>query len=213
MSVRRASAEGETVHDVFRTTRASLRSLFEPRSVAVIGATERFGSVGRTIIENLINNPLGRPVYAVNPRRNSVLGVPSLPSILDVPEHIDLAVIVTPAATVPEAVRQCARAGVNASIVISAGFREAGPEGARLEAEIEETLRRSPMRLLGPNCLGVMRPRLGLNATFAADMALQGSVAFVSQSGALCTAILDWSLRERVGFSAFVSTGSMLDVG
>ena len=142
-----------------------------------------------------------------------MLGIKAYPSIADVPEPVDLAVIVTPAATVPEVIGECVEAGVQGAIVISAGFKEIGPEGAELERQILEQARRGRMRLIGPNCLGVMNPCRGLNATFAGRMARPGNVGFLSQSGALCTAILDWSLREHVGFSAFVSIGSMLDVG
>ncbi len=129
------------------------------------------------------------------------------------PEPVDLAVVVTPAPTVPQVIGECADAGVKGAIIISAGFKEVGPEGAELERRVMEQARRGRMRLIGPNCLGVMNPVLGLNATFAAGMARRGTVGFLSQSGALCTAILDWSLRVNVGFSAFVSIGSMLDVG
>ena len=129
------------------------------------------------------------------------------------PEQVDLAVIVTPAPTVPDVIGECVDAGVRGAIVISAGFKEIGAEGIELERRILEQARRGGMRLIGPNCLGVMSPLSGLNATFAAAMARPGNVGFLSQSGALCTAILDWSLRENVGFSAFVSIGSMLDVG
>ena len=123
-----------------------------------------------------------------------------------------MAVVVTPASTVPTVIRECVGAGVRSAIVISAGFKERGPEGAKLEEEIHAELRRGTMRLIGPNCLGMMNPSLGLNATFAKEIAQPGSVAFLSQSGALLTAILDWSSKEQVGFSAIVSTGSMLDV-
>ena len=129
------------------------------------------------------------------------------------PEPVDLAVVVTPAPTVPEVIGECVEAGVKGAIIISAGFKEIGPEGAELERQVLEQARRGRMRLIGPNCLGVMSPGLGLNATFAAQIARPGTVGFLSQSGALCTAILDWSLRVNVGFSAFVSIGSMLDVG
>src|SRR5205814_3441056 len=124
-----------------------------------------------------------------------------------------LAVIITPPATVPGIVRQCVDVGVAGAIIISAGFQETGAAGAALEQQVLTEARRGNMRIVGPNCLGVMSPRAKFNATFAADMARPGSVALVSQSGALCTAILDWSLREKVGFSAFVSLGSMPDVG
>ncbi|HUK31150.1 MAG TPA: CoA-binding protein, partial [Candidatus Acidoferrum sp.] len=190
-----------------------LDAAFHPRSVAVIGATEREGSVGRTIVANLSAAPFGGNIYPVNPNHSSILGIPAYPSVGKIAEHVDLAVVVTPAATVPGVIGECVDAGVRTAVVISAGFRELGPEGAALEKQIAEHLRRGNMRLIGPNCLGIMNPILGLNATFAQTIARPGNVAFLSQSGALLTAILDWSLQEHVGFSAFVSTGSMLDVG
>jgi len=203
----------EPVLDVLRAERQPLDAIFSPRSVAVIGATERPASVGRTILANLQANPFGGPVFPVNPTRASVLGIKAYPSIAAVPERVDLAVVVTPAATVPGVIGECVDAGVKSGIVISAGFKETGAAGAELEQRILEQARRGRMRIIGPNCLGVMAPFSGLNATFAQGMAHPGKVAFVSQSGALCTAILDWSFRELVGFSAFVSVGSMLDVG
>jgi acetyltransferase len=186
---------------------------FSPKSVAVIGATENAGSVGRTILWNLVSSPFGGTVYPVNPKRPSVLGVKAYPHIAEVPEAVDLAVVVTPAATVPQITHDCGEEGVRAAIVISAGFKEIGPAGAELERQVLAEARRANMRIIGPNCLGVMSPLTGLNATFAAAIARAGNVGFISQSGALCTAILDWSLRENVGFSAFLSLGSMLDVG
>src|ERR1700687_958472 len=192
--------------------RSALQSFFSPASVAVIGATNREGSVGRTILENLLSGGFKGQVYPVNPSRTEVLEVRSFPHIGTIPETIDLAVVVTPAATVPGVIRECVNAGARSAIVITAGFKERGPEGVELERQIQTELRRATMRLVGPNCLGMMNPRLGLNATFAHDIARPGNVAFLSQSGALLTAILDWSLEEEVGFSAIVSTGSMLDV-
>ncbi len=186
---------------------------FRPKSVAVIGATEAAGSVGRSILWNMISSPFGGTVYPVNPNRASVLGIRAFPNIAALPESAELAVVVTPAATVPGIIRECGAAGVRGAVIISAGFRESGGPGAQLEQEILVEARRTGMRLIGPNCLGVMCPITGLNATFAHTIAHPGNVAFISQSGALCTAILDWSLKEEVGFSAFVSVGSMLDVG
>ncbi|HVT88343.1 MAG TPA: bifunctional acetate--CoA ligase family protein/GNAT family N-acetyltransferase [Tepidisphaeraceae bacterium] len=190
----------------------ALDKIFLPRSVAVVGATETVGSVGRTVMSNLLRSPFGGPVYPVNPKRRSVLGVQCWPDLKDLPEQVDLAVVCTPASAVPGVIERCAAAGVSAAIVISAGFREMGEPGAVLEDRILKIARGANMRLIGPNCLGVMSPHHGLNATFAAGIARPGKVAFLSQSGALCTAVLDWSLREKVGFSSFVSTGSMLDV-
>ena len=194
-------------------TRLPLDVIFSPRSVAVVGASERPGSVGRTVLWNLISNPFGGTVYPINPQRPNVLGIKAWPSLRALPEPVDLAVIVTPAAVVPGAIRECAELGIRGAIILSAGFKETGAEGARLEREILEVAQAARIRLIGPNCLGVMRPPSGFNATFAGAMARPGNVAFISQSGALLTAILDWSLREAVGFSAFVSVGSMLDVG
>ena len=193
--------------------RTALDSIFAPRSVAVIGATDTDGSVGRTVLSNLIHNPFGGRVFPVNPKRQVALGIPCYSGVRSLPEAVDLAVVVTPAAAVPSVIGECADAGIKAAVIISAGFKEVGPAGAELEREVLQRARRANMRLIGPNCLGVMNPVTGLNATFAAGMARRGSVALLSQSGALCTAILDWSLREGIGFSAFVSTGSMLDVG
>lgn len=192
--------------------RHPLDAIFSPRNVAVIGATERPDSVGRTLLWNLISNPFGGTIFPVNPTRKNVLGIRAYPSIADIPEPADLAVIVTPAPTVPGIIEECVQAGVKGAIIISAGFKEIGAEGARLEQQILEKARQAKMRIIGPNCLGVMSPLTGINATFAKGMALPGNVGFISQSGALLTSVLDWSLREHVGFSAFVSIGSMLDV-
>ncbi|MDR3401089.1 MAG: bifunctional acetate--CoA ligase family protein/GNAT family N-acetyltransferase [Chthoniobacter sp.] len=189
--------------------RAALSEFFAPRSIAVIGATEVEHSVGRAILENL--RSFRGTVFAINPKRSKVLGLDTHASIRAVTEPVDLAIIVTPAPTVPAIIGECAAAGVKGAVIISAGFKETGAGGAELERQIRAQC--GNMRVLGPNCLGVMLPHLGLNATFAANMARPGNVAFLSQSGALCTAILDWSLREGVGFSAFASLGSMLDIG
>jgi acetyltransferase len=194
-------------------TRTGLDALFLPDSVAVIGATERPGTVGRTVLENLRHPSFQGKVYAVNSRHSEICGLKAYPSIGGIPEQVDLAVVATPAPTVPHIVGECVDAGVKAAVVISAGFRERGPEGVELERQIQEQLRRGAMRLIGPNCLGIMNPTIGLNATFAKDAPRPGNVAFLSQSGALLTAILDWGQLEQVGFSAIVSTGSMLDVG
>ncbi len=193
--------------------RLPLDAIFSPRAVAVIGATEKSSSVGRAVLWNLISHPFGGTVYPVNPSRPNVLGIRAYSTIAAVPEPVDLAVVVTPALTVPEVIRECVAAGVKGAVIISAGFKEIGPEGAKLERATLEEAQRGRMRLIGPNCLGIMRPHAGLNATFATEIARAGSVGFISQSGALCTAILDWSFQEDVGFSAFISIGSMLDVG
>jgi acetyltransferase len=190
-----------------------LSVFFSPKTVAVIGATESANSVGRTVLWNLVTSPFGGTVYPVNPKRPSVLGVKAYKSIAAVPEPVDLAVIVTPPPSIPGIIRECGEKGVRGAIVISAGFKEIGPEGAELERQVVREARAAGIRVIGPNCLGVMSPVTGLNATFATTVARPGSVGFISQSGALCTAVLDWSLKEMVGFSAFISIGSMADVG
>ena len=193
--------------------RAGLESLFMPRSAAVIGATDRAGTVGRMVVSNLLASKSPLKVHAVNPSHGEVLGIKTHKSIADIAGGVDLALVVTPAQTVPQIIGECVDAGVKAAVVISAGFREQGQHGAELEEEIRRHLQRGPLRLIGPNCMGFMNPSIGLNATFLKTMPQKGSVAFLSQSGALQSAILDWSQRENVGFSAIVSTGSMLDVG
>src|SRR5215207_4410097 len=203
----------DPAHDVLGYERLPLDAIFRPETVAVVGATDRPGSVGRTIMWNLISNPFGGTVYPVNARRKNVLGIQAYPSVSEVPERVDLAVIVAPAPAVPQIIRECVEARAEGAIIVSAGFKETGPEGAELERRVLEEARRGRMRIIGPNCLGVMNPHTGLNATFASGMARPGSVGFLSQSGALMTGILDRSFQENLGFSAFVSVGSMLDVG
>ncbi|HYV76236.1 MAG TPA: bifunctional acetate--CoA ligase family protein/GNAT family N-acetyltransferase [Candidatus Binatia bacterium] len=204
-------AKADPSSDVYRSESHPLDPLFAPRSVAVVGATERPGSVGRAVLWNLLSNPFGGTVFPVNSKRPNVLGIKGYPKVSDLPDKVDLVVVTTPANTVPDVLTESVAAGIPAGIVISAGFKEHGEHGKELEERITQIIR-GKMRLIGPNCLGVMNPIRGLNATFAHSIARPGNVAFISQSGALLTAILDWSLRENVGFSSFVSTGSMLDV-
>jgi acetyltransferase len=202
----------DPAHDVLGYERQPLDAIFRPETVAVIGATDRPGSVGRTIMRNLVSSPFGGTVFPVNARRQNVLGIQAYPSVSEVPDRVDLAVIVAPAPAVPGIIRECVEARAQGAIIISAGFRETGPKGVELERQVLEEARRGRMRIVGPNCLGVMKPNTGFNATFAGSIARPGSVGFLSQSGALLTAILDQSFRENVGFSAFVSVGSMMDV-
>jgi acetyltransferase len=190
---------------------ANLRAMFAPRAVAVIGASERVGSVGRAVFERLVARFAG-DVFPVTPAHGSVFGRKAFSTIADVPKNADLAVIATPARTVPEIGRACALAGVKGAVVISAGFREAGAAGAELEAQLRDAIGDSGMRVIGPNCLGIIVPGSGLDATFASGAAIAGPTAFVSQSGALCTAILDWAATRGIGFSCFISTGTMMDV-
>jgi acetyltransferase len=191
---------------------ASIDRMLNPKTVAAIGASEEEGSVGRALLENLLLGKDRRKIYPVNPHRESVLGLRCYPDIAGVPDRIDLAVIATPAKTVPEIVLECAKAHVGGVIIISAGFREIGPEGAKLEEEIRSIQSKYDIRVLGPNCVGLVRPQIGLNATFLKDNPTAGQIAFVSQSGALGSAILNWAISARIGFSMFASLGSTLDI-
>ena len=213
-----SAASGQSTEDLASSLLGAkggsgLEACFAPQNVAVIGATEKPGSIGRTLVKNLISSPFGGTVFPINPKRRSVLGIKVHPRIGAVPDPIDLAIVATPAPTVPDLIGECVEAGVRAVVIISAGFKELGAEGAALERRIVEQARRGGIRVIGPDSLGVMSPMTGLNATVASAMAKPGKIAFLSQSGALGTAILDWSLRAHVGFSAFVSVGEMLDVG
>ena len=188
-----------------------LSPLFAPASVAIIGASEEPGSVGAVLAQNMAAGYRGA-LYAVNPKHKSVHGLPTFPSIGKVPGRVDLAVIATPAPAVPTVIEQCGEAGVRAAVVITAGFSETGPQGARLERALLENARRYRLRVVGPNCLGIMRPEIGVNATFARGAALPGSLGLISQSGAVCTALLDWAKPNGVGFSSVISLGGSSDV-
>ncbi len=177
----------------------SFNRIFRPKTVALIGATETEGSVGKGVMNNLVQGDC--KVFPVNPKRETVFGIKAYPDVLKIPEDVDLAVIVTPAKTVPAIVQECVQKKIPAAVIISAGT-----DFSLIMAQ------KGNMRIIGPNCLGIMNPSCGLNATFASDIALDGNIAFISQSGALGTAVLDWSLKEKVGFSAFVSIGSMIDI-
>ena len=190
----------------------TLDKIFDPHSIAVIGASDEEGSVGYRILRNLIGVGYRGVVYPINPNKPSIQGVQAYSGIDALPRQVDLAIIATPAKTVPDIVEQCGKAGVQGVIIVSAGFKEIGPEGKVLEDQILQVKRKYNMRIIGPNCLGIIHPHIRLNASFASKMALPGSIAFISQSGALCTAILDWANSENIGFSNFVSIGSMIDV-
>lgn len=190
-----------------------LEKIFKPKTIAAIGASDHEGSVGNALIKNLLRGGFAGRVYPVNPKRDTIQSIPCYHSVSEIPEKIDLAVIATPAKAVPSVVEECGKSGVGGLVILSAGFAEAGEEGKAMYKDILEKARRYKMRIIGPNCLGFINPSLGINASFAADMALPGKIAFISQSGALCTGILDWSIEQGVGFSHFVSIGSMVDVG
>jgi acetyltransferase len=189
-----------------------IERMFNPRTVALIGATDKEGTVGHATLKNLLIGKGKHTVYPVNPAHDMVAGMKSYPNVASVPEHIDLAVIATPASSVPQVVEECGKAGVDGVVIISAGFREIGKEGVKLEEEIKAIRAKYGFRLLGPNCVGFARPSAHLNATFLKDNPEAGSIAFISQSGALGSAILDWATVSHVGFSLFASLGSMVDV-
>jgi acetyltransferase len=189
-----------------------LAPLFEPSSVAIIGATERTDAIGAVLIDNMIAAKYSGSLLAVNPKYRWVRGVKCYRSIAEVRHPVDLAVVATPPATVPGVIEECGRAGARSAIVITAGFSEVGPEGAALERALLASAKRYGLRLLGPNCLGLMRPGIGLNATFARGTMKPGALAIVSQSGAICTALLDWARPNGVGFSSVVSLGGSADL-
>ncbi|MCW8945203.1 MAG: bifunctional acetate--CoA ligase family protein/GNAT family N-acetyltransferase [Sedimenticola sp.] len=189
-----------------------LDTLFSPKSIAVFGASEKTDSVGTRVFKNLIQAGFKGELYPINPSHKSVQGHTCYKAIADIEHGIDLAVIASPAKTVPSIIRQCGEQGVHSAVILTAGFRETGPAGARMEQSILETARHYNLRLVGPNCLGIMRPNVGLDATFLETPAPAGGLALVSQSGALCTAILDWAKPHQLGFSTVVSLGNASDV-
>ena len=189
-----------------------LNPLFAPKSVAVFGASERPDAVGQIVFKNMLDSGFQGTLYPINPKSPQVQGKQAYASIAEIGEPVELVVIATPPKTVPGIIEECGLHGVKAAVIITAGFGEAGPSGVALEKQLVEAARRYGIRLVGPNCLGIMRPSIGLNATFNKGGANSGNIAFVSQSGALCTAILDWAQSNDVGFSSVVSMGSSTDV-
>ncbi len=190
-----------------------LDTLFNPTSLAVIGASEKHEHAGYWILKNLLESEFDGTIYPVNPNRNHILGIAAFPSVTQVGSPVDCAVIATPAQSVPDILRECSKAGVKSAVIISAGFGESGDEGKARTDEILGIAASTGMRILGPNCLGFQRPRLHINASFAPIAAHEGSIAFISQSGALCSSILDVARSTSIGFSYFVSVGDMADIG
>ncbi len=190
----------------------NLDKIFSPKSIAIIGASEKPNSVGEAIIRNLVDGGTNANLYPVNPNYSEIHGLKAYKSLTDIQQEVDLAVIATPIATVPDIAEECVKNGVGGAIVISAGGKETGEKGHEIEQEILKIAYDGGLRIVGPNCLGVILPGKKINASFAADMPRAGNLAFVSQSGAICTAILDLAFKEKIGFSHFVSIGSMLDV-
>ena len=190
-----------------------LDTIFKPQRIALVGVSENPKSVSGTVLRNLVGSGFRGVVYPVNPACEAVAGVSCYPSVRELPRTPDLAVVCSPAEEVPGVVRACGEAGILGVVIVSAGFRETGAAGAALEERVLAEARRfDGMRIVGPNCLGIIVPALDLNATFSLGMPKPGKVAFISQSGALCTSVLDWALEQGIGFSHFVSIGNMLDV-
>ncbi|MCS7203168.1 MAG: acetate--CoA ligase family protein [Thermodesulfovibrio sp.] len=185
--------------------------IFNPKAIAVIGASAEEKKVGHAVLRNLINGFKGK-VYPVNPTRSEILSLPCYPSVSTIPDKVDLAIVVIPAKAVAEALIDCGKAGVKGVVVISAGFKEVGGDGVSREKQIVQIVKATGMRMVGPNCLGVMNTKNGMNASFAATMPPEGKVAFFSQSGALGVAVIDWAIENNFGFSKFVSFGNKADL-
>ncbi len=189
-----------------------LEALFSPESVAVVGASANPEKLGHSVLDNIIKYGFAGRIYPINPSSDEILGLKSHSRVIDVPDSVDLAVIVVPNKHVASVMTDCGAKGVGAAIVITAGFREAGAEGRQMEREVVEIAHRHGIRLVGPNCLGVIDTNSSLNASFAAGMPEPGVISLMSQSGALCTAILDWAALNGLGFSSFVSLGNKADL-
>jgi len=190
-----------------------LDNIFRPKRIALIGVSGNPNSVGGITLKNIVSGGFQGVIYPVNPKHEAVMGIPCFPDVKNLPKTPDLAVIMTEAATVPDIIKQCGEAGINGIIIMSAGFKESGEKGKLLEDKAKEQAAQFPeMRVIGPNCLGIIVPRLNLNISFANGMPRKGHVAFISQSGALCTTVLDWASQAKIGFSSFVSIGNAMDV-
>ncbi|WP_455369338.1 acetate--CoA ligase alpha subunit [[Eubacterium] cellulosolvens] len=190
----------------------SLDRIFKPKSIALIGASDEEGSIGYILMKNLTELGYKGKIYAVNINNDEIFGLKAYKTVEQIPEVADLAVIATPAKTVPNIIEQCGKAGIQGVIIISAGFKEIGAEGKELENKILEIQKNYNLRIIGPNCLGIIQTSISLNATFTTKMPKPGNIAFISQSGALGASIIDWAITEGIGFSNFVSVGSMIDV-
>ncbi|MEI6681120.1 MAG: GNAT family N-acetyltransferase [Bacteroidota bacterium] len=191
-----------------------LNNIFNPQRIVLVGVTTNPNSVSGKVLINLVSGGFRGVVYPVNPDHEAVMGIPCYPDVCSLPKVPDLAIICSPAEKVPSVIRECGESGIRGIIIISAGFKEIGEEGKKLEEAIKSEIRKfEGMRVIGPNCLGIIVPGLKLNASFASDMPKPGNIAFISQSGALCTSVLDWAMEGKIGFSQFVSIGNSIDVG
>jgi len=190
----------------------NLNRIMKPRQIAVVGARERAGTIGNALMKNLLEGGFAGTVLPVNPKYKKIHGLPTYKSVSDLEDGVDLAVIATPIQTVPGVVQECVDRKIGGAVIISAGGKEVGTQGSEIEAKIRTIALPSGFRLIGPNCLGVIRPGGNLNTTFVSGMPAAGNLAFVSQSGAICSSILDMAFKQHIGFSHFVSIGSMIDV-
>jgi len=190
----------------------NLDKIFRPKSIAVVGASQRAGGIGSALMRNLIQEGYPGKIYPINPRQKTIWGLQAFPSLLELKSSVDLVIMATPIALAPQIIKECKKAGVGGVVIISAGGKETGNKGRELESAIKNEAKDSGLRIIGPNCLGIVCSRAKLNASFASHMPLPGNMAFISQSGAICTSVLDLSIKEQIGFSYFVSLGSMLDV-
>lgn len=188
------------------------QTFFSPESVAVIGASQSVGKIGYDVLKNLAGDGYKGKIFPINPKADSMFNLKAYPSVLDVPGKLDLAVFVIPSHLVADTLEDCGKKGVGSAVIISSGFKEIGQEGKVLEDRVAEIANKYNINTLGPNCLGLIDMNTSLNASFAANMPLKGNVAFISQSGALGTAILDWAIKEGLGFSKFISLGNKVDV-
>ena len=189
-----------------------MKELFEPASIAVVGAAREENKVGHIVLRNIISSGYTGRLYPVNPKSEEILGLRCYASISLVPDNVDLVIVTTPARTVPGIIQEAGHKGTRAAIIISAGFKETGKDGAELEREIGEIARSYKMRVLGPNCLGLINTHSMINATFTNQYPRTGSIAISSQSGAICSVMLDWAQRTNIGFSKFISVGNKLDI-
>jgi len=189
-----------------------LRKLFNPESVAIVGASTHEGKIGHILVKNLLTYDYPGKIFPINPKASEILGLKAYSSLKNIPERVDLAIIAVKPVDVLETIKICGEKNIEAAIVISAGFKETGPKGAKLEQELKKLAKENGVRILGPNCLGLIDTHSKLNASFATGMPEQGEIGFFSQSGAMCVAILDWVLGEKIGFSKFISLGNKTDI-
>ncbi|MDD5713133.1 MAG: CoA-binding protein, partial [Smithellaceae bacterium] len=192
----------------------NLDAIFSPESVAIIGASNTPGKVGHDIFANILRGGFSGTLYPVNPKAKAILSVKTFSTVADIPDQVDLAILIVPPRACLAAVEDCIKKGVRGLVIVSAGFREVGGEGLEIENRVVAMCREAGIRMVGPNCLGVINPAPGvsMNASFSARMPAYGNISFVSQSGALCAAVLDFAADRDFGFSKFISIGNKADV-